>query len=176
MYLHPITDSGTIKAFLRSVHMIQHLCGVDALASVRLVTTKWDQLQGINEGVKREGELGNKCRRYIDNGLQIQGFEYTYSSAWLIINSLSTELKFETAGQRRSSWFIHAARIFKDVIHRFAPSAKKFSLSQRNQMRSECQALLSKVINDTSAKVLVAKLTNGDAQAVADFLNAASLQ
>lgn len=137
LFLHRITDNRITNTVMRNLDMFQNLCGPDALSSIILVTTNWDQLRAMNihEGIRNEEQLRNDYwRPLLDNGSNMLRFENTCSSAWNIVNSLpknvvSLEIQREmvehgkpllatAAGRSLSSWFQRASQILKNIIQR----------------------------------------------------------
>ncbi|KAF9450883.1 hypothetical protein P691DRAFT_638001, partial [Macrolepiota fuliginosa MF-IS2] len=94
LYLHRITDNRITNTALRNLDMFQHLCGSSALSNVILVTTNWDQLETVDDGIRNEEELrSNYWQPLLEGGSKMLRFECTRSSAWNIVNSLPMDQK-----------------------------------------------------------------------------------
>lgn len=134
------------NTLLRNLDLFRNLCGSNALSNVILVTTNWDQLQTIDEGIRNEAELRrNYWQPLLDSGSQMLRFEYTCSSAWNIIDSLPMDQKpleiqremvdekkplYETAaGRSLVSWFHRATETLRQLIHRLELLIKKVTTS-----------------------------------------------
>ena len=59
IYIQRITDSGITDTSFRSLAMLKHLCGDDALSNIVLATTFWEICSSIEDAVSRETELMN---------------------------------------------------------------------------------------------------------------------
>jgi hypothetical protein len=69
--------------------MFQLLCGPDALQNVALVTTMWNEVDELT-GSRREDELREHFwGPMIEAGSKMTRFEYTYESAWDILDQFS---------------------------------------------------------------------------------------
>lgn len=59
LYLHDISRDAFPEYLLKDLILFAKLCGEDAMHQVAFVTTKWDRLQSIDEGMDRVVELRN---------------------------------------------------------------------------------------------------------------------
>jgi len=88
IYLHRISDNRMTGASLKNLRMFDSLCGQDALPSVILVTTMWDEIRE-EAGVRREKELIDTFwKDMADSGCKTARFNHAYDSAWKIVDSL----------------------------------------------------------------------------------------
>ncbi|KAF9449508.1 hypothetical protein P691DRAFT_703046 [Macrolepiota fuliginosa MF-IS2] len=158
LYLHRITDNRMTNTLLRNLDMFQNLCGSSALSNVILVTTNWDQLQSVDEGIKNEeGLRNNYWQPLLDSGSQMLRFEYTCTSAWNIINALPMDkkpleiqremvdenrpLSQTSAARSMFSWFGRATENLKKLIRRLDGLIKKFAsgISDAEKKRLESE-------------------------------------
>jgi len=59
-YLHRITDTRVQGSAVKSLNILELLCGAEAMRGVTFVTTMWEQLPEPEVGVRRETELMGK--------------------------------------------------------------------------------------------------------------------
>lgn len=88
VYLHRISDNRMAGASLKNLRMFASICGLEAMPSVILVTTMWDEVRE-DAGVRRETELRETFwRDMIAHGCKTERFDRTYEAAWDILHSL----------------------------------------------------------------------------------------
>ncbi|PVF99836.1 hypothetical protein CPB86DRAFT_262479 [Serendipita vermifera] len=107
LYLQRISDNRISGTSRRNMQMFQLLCGHDALQNVTLVTTMWNEVDDLT-GSRREDELRERFwGDMIEAGSKVVRFEYTYESAWDILDQFSglrrpLQLQVEMVDQGKS--------------------------------------------------------------------------
>ncbi len=167
VYLHRITDNRVSGSYRRNLSLFEKLCGSDALPNVAFVTTHWNQLQDMEEGMRNEEQLRNEhWKPFLQSGSQMLRFEHDFTSAWKIINSLpmaQVPLKIQqemvdqgkplaatAAGRSLFDWFIRFAQVLRERIRRLELAGKtKTPLKNINGERVDTQ----KELDDTKAKL-----------------------
>jgi hypothetical protein len=82
LYVHRISDNRMQGTSLKTLRLLVNLCGVNAMSSVCLVTTMWDEVAEAT-GVRREAELEERFwKEMMDNGCKNRRFDNTFDSAW----------------------------------------------------------------------------------------------
>jgi hypothetical protein len=80
IYLHPITKNRMEGSALRTLSLLERICGQDNWKSVVLATTFWDTIPK-EKGIEREKELtseGTFWRTMIEQGSQVQRIDKNY--------------------------------------------------------------------------------------------------
>jgi hypothetical protein len=111
------------------------VCGSGALKNVILVTTLWDTIDMATGSLREEESRTDFWKAMITYGSQIARLEYTYQSAWKILNQftgdalpllLQKEMAEEkkslpqtTAGSAHFQWLRQLATQFRDIFVAF---------------------------------------------------------
>jgi chromosome condensin MukBEF ATPase and DNA-binding subunit MukB len=89
IYLHRISDNRMAGASLKNLRMFTSICGLDAMPSVILVTSMWDEVRE-EAGERREQELKETFwKEMVAHGCRTDRFDRTFETAWDIIGNLS---------------------------------------------------------------------------------------
>jgi hypothetical protein len=116
----------------RNTDIFEMVCGPGALQNVILVTTMWDTID-MATGSKREEELRTDFwQSMITYGSRIARFEFTYQSAWKILNQFTGDslplllqeemveqnksLPQTTAGSAHFQWLHELTTQFRDIF------------------------------------------------------------
>jgi hypothetical protein len=87
MYLFRISDNRIGKTSLTYFHVINGLCGEQAMQNVSVLTTMWDQVKEP-DGIRREQELENGFCKEVLEGCSVDRFKNSHHSAWEVANKL----------------------------------------------------------------------------------------
>ena len=88
VYLHNISANRMSGTSLMNLSMFESLCGQDAMTSVILVTTMWNEIKE-ETGVRREAELkATFWKDMLRNGCKTKRFNHTFDSAWDIVSNV----------------------------------------------------------------------------------------
>jgi len=88
VYLHRISDNRMAGSPLKNLQMFASMCGQQAMPSVVLGTTMWNE---VNKGTgeRREAELKtNFWKDMIEQDCRVERFHDSYESAWEMIGKL----------------------------------------------------------------------------------------
>jgi chromosome condensin MukBEF ATPase and DNA-binding subunit MukB len=89
IYLHRISDNRMAGASLKNLRMFTSICGLDAMPSVIIVTSMWDEVRA-EAGERREKELKETFwKEMVAHGCKTERFDHTFETAWDIIGNLS---------------------------------------------------------------------------------------
>jgi hypothetical protein len=90
LFLHRISDTRIGGPALLTLRMMGKLCGDKAMRNFIFVTTMWQRLLTEDEGGRREVELKEFWKPYLDCDAQMRSFKAIddYKDAWEIVDSL----------------------------------------------------------------------------------------
>ena len=96
LYLQRVTDIRMSASSLKSIGMVERLCGLTACPGLTIVTTMWANLQmaegGIEEGTARERELQNTTfGTLVNNGANFRRHLGSKESAQYVVSELVGE-------------------------------------------------------------------------------------
>ncbi|KAI0549166.1 quinon protein alcohol dehydrogenase-like superfamily [Xylaria curta] len=186
LYLHRITDVRMQGAAMRNLFMFKKLCGQNAIKSVVLVTTMWEDVEA-HVGERREDELRTTpdyWQDMIKNGSRIIRHQNNFQSAHIIINTLlennaDTTLAIQTemvdekkdlhdtsAGKELSGIIAQErerfARRIEDLEHQMAEAKEANDRESQEQIRlikQEREAAIEKLLRQQeSIKVSLEQL------------------
>ncbi|KAG8790762.1 hypothetical protein FRC17_008857, partial [Serendipita sp. 399] len=107
IYLHRISDNRMTLTERKTIDIFKAICGPDALHSVILATSMWDEV-GDSIGSSREAELRTTFwESMISSGSRLMRFMHTSESAWEMIDQLngnkpSLQIQVEMVDERKS--------------------------------------------------------------------------
>ena len=167
LFLHRISDNRMSGTLQRNTQIFEMVCGPGALQNVILVTTMWNTVN-IVTGSMREKELRTDFwKSMISSGSQIARFDYTYQSAWKILNKFTGDprslllqremveerktLAQTTAGTAHFQWLQQLVTQFLDIfatLRRLFPGLPKRSGTGGEQQQGMAEGSTA----DTDAK------------------------
>ncbi|KAG8819391.1 hypothetical protein FRC17_010470 [Serendipita sp. 399] len=107
IYLHRISDNRMTLTERKTIEIFKAICGPDALHSVILATSMWDEVDD-SIGSSREAELRTSFwESMINSGSRLMRFTHTSQSAWEILDQFNgdmfpLQIQVEMVDERKS--------------------------------------------------------------------------
>jgi hypothetical protein len=93
LFLQRISDNRMTGTSQKNTRLFEMVCGTGALQNVILVTTMWNAVDETTGSAREKDLQTHFWDSMITSGSRVARFDYTYQSAWSILNQFTGDLR-----------------------------------------------------------------------------------